>query len=55
MLPKIEGDLHRLDVIAIPPGGLVRVATDLAMVDTAERNGEFIADLAAKRPRLRKT
>jgi hypothetical protein len=54
-LPEIEGDRHWLDVVPVPPGGLITMVMDLTVVDPAERNRKFIADLAAERSWLGKT
>ncbi len=39
---------------ALPPGGLITVPVQLAMMGPAHRNGELIADLASQGPRLGK-
>jgi len=38
----------RIDTSFIPPSAFVTTPMDLAMVATAKRHGELIADLAAK-------
>ena len=50
--PELTGDLDRVDPGRHPPGLLIAGAMDRAMVRAAERDGEFIADFAAERPRL---
>ena len=44
---------QRVDLHPDPPGGLVAIAVQLAMVAATEWNGVFVADLAAERARLR--
>jgi hypothetical protein len=41
----------RVDAEPDPPGGLIGAAVDLAMVNTAERHREPVADFATKRAR----
>jgi hypothetical protein len=53
-LPWLLGDIDRSDVQVRPPGGLVAVPTQFVVVVTAERDGEFVAHLAAQCPGLRK-
>ena len=50
--PKLTGDLDGIDAGRGPPGLLIAGAMDRAMMRAAERDGEFIAGLAAERPRL---
>src|SRR6516162_1467894 len=50
--PELTGDLNGVDAGRRPPGLLVAGAMDGAMMRAAERDGEFIAGLAAERPRL---
>ena len=50
--PELTGDLHGIDAGRLPPGLLIAGAMDRAMMRAAERDGEFIAGLAAERPRL---
>ena len=50
--PQLTGDLDGVDVGRLPPGLLIAGTMDRAMMRAAERNGEFIAGLAAERPRL---
>ena len=50
--PELTGDLDGVDAGRRPPGLLVAGAMDRAVMRAAERDGEFIADLAAERPRL---
>ena len=50
--PELTGDFDGVDPRRRPPGLLIAGAMDRAMMRAAERNGKFIADLAAERPRL---
>ena len=50
--PELTGDFDRVDAGRRPPGLLIAGAMDRAMMRAAERDGEFIAGLAAERPRL---
>ena len=50
--PELTGDFDGIDPDRRPPGPLVAGAMDRAMMRAAERDGEFIAGLAAERPRL---
>ena len=50
--PELTGDLDGVDAGRLPPGLLVAGAMDRAVMRAAERDGEFIADFAAERPRL---
>ena len=50
--PQLTGDLDGVDAGRLPPGLLIAGAMDRAMMRAAERDGEFIAGLAAERPRL---
>ena len=52
LLPELTGDLDGVDAGRLPPGLLVAGAMDGAVMRAAERDGEFIADFAAERPRL---
>ena len=52
MSPQLTGDLDGVDAGRRPPGLLIAGAMDRAMMRAAERDGEFIAGLAAERPRL---
>src|SRR5262249_26545347 len=45
-LPEFSGDGERVDTSRFPPQRLVAGAVELAVVQAAERNGEFVADLA---------
>ena len=49
---ELAGDLNGVDAGRLPPRLLVAGAMDGAMMRAAERDGEFIAGLAAERPRL---
>ena len=53
--PKGASRCGRIDACLLPPRGFIATAMDLAMVTAAERNREFIADLAAKRRWLQKS
>jgi hypothetical protein len=48
LAPELTGDLDGVDAGRLPPGLLVAGAMDRAVMRAAERDGEFIADLAAK-------
>ena len=50
--PQLTGDFDGVDPGRLPPGLLIAGAMDRAMMRAAERDGEFIAGLAAERPRL---
>src|SRR5262245_38116266 len=50
--PELTGDFDRVDPGRSPPGLLIAGAMYRAMMRAAERDGEFIAGLAAERPRL---
>ena len=45
-LPQLLSNLDRIDPSCFPPQRLVARAMELAVVQAAERNGEFVADLA---------
>ncbi len=51
-LPKDERDRNRIKADCSPPRRLVAVAMEFAVVETADRDCVFVADLASKRPRL---
>jgi hypothetical protein len=53
--PELTGDLNGVDAGRLPPGLLVAGAMDRAVMRAAERDGEFVARFAAKRPRLQVT
>ena len=53
--PKLARNLERVDVGLLPPGFLVTRPMNRAVMGPAKRDGEFIARLAAKRPRLDKS
>src|SRR5262249_23540738 len=46
--PGLSGDGERIDPSRFPPQRLVARAVELAVVQAAERNGEFVADLATE-------
>ena len=52
--PKVLGGLQGIDPEVFPPALLIARLMQLSMVTTAERHGEFIADLKAHRSRLGK-
>src|SRR5258708_5220664 len=54
-LPKLTGDLDRIDASLLPPGFLITCAVHGAVMRAAERDREFIACFAAKRARLHKS
>src|SRR6516165_6324433 len=55
MLPKVERRCFWINVDQRPPRFLVHLTVQLAMVDTAKRDSEFVADLAAEGARLHET
>ena len=53
VFPKLAGDLEGVDAGLLPPPRfLVTRPVNFVVMRTAERNGEFIARLAAKSARL---
>lgn len=50
----LKRNRQRIDVDAFPPYGLVTGPMQLAVMDTAHRDRELVADLAGECPRLRK-
>ena len=50
--PEVAGDPNGIDAGRLPPGLLVASAMDRAVMRAAERDGEFVARLAAERARL---
>jgi hypothetical protein len=50
--PQTLRRLERIDLVVLPPGGLINPPMEFAVMKPAEWNGEFIAHLAAKRARL---
>src|SRR6266511_6466449 len=50
--PELTGDLNGIDAGRLPPSLLVAGTMDRAVMRAAERDGEFVARLAAERPRL---
>jgi hypothetical protein len=52
VFPQVAGDFDWIDAGGLPPSSLIAGAMDRAMMNTAERHGEFIAGLAAERARL---
>ena len=53
--PKDAGAHNRIDAGLGPPCCFVTAAMDLAMVSSAQRDRELVADFAAKRPALGET
>src|SRR6266849_598966 len=49
-VPELRGDLDRIDAELFPPERLAARAVELAVMQATERDGEFVADLAAERP-----
>jgi hypothetical protein len=47
--PEFASDDNRIDPDVLPPRGFVTATVNLAMMAAAERNGEFVADLATER------
>jgi len=54
LIPEPPGGAHGINAQAIPPGALRARSMQLTVVAAAERHGEFVADLTAERPGLRK-
>src|SRR4051812_10241323 len=52
--PQRLGNGQRIELMVCPPGGFVGGAVNLSVMTAAERHGEFIADFATERTRLRK-
>jgi hypothetical protein len=52
VFPERTGHLDRIDTGLLPPGGFIADAMHQPMVDAADRDREFVAGLAAERPRL---
>ena len=52
-VPKLAGDIDRIDAHIVPPGSFIAVVVEFAMVGSAKRHGEVIADLASHGARLR--
>ena len=55
VLPKSERNRHRIDVVLVPPGALVTLTVELAVMDAAQRHRELIRYPAAECARLRKS
>jgi hypothetical protein len=55
IFPQLTGDRDWIDAGHLPPSSLVAGAMHRAMMNTAERHGEFITGPAAKRARLQIT
>ena len=53
LLPQPQRDRHRINAEFRPPGCFVTTAINLAMVDTAQGDGELVTYFSADRPRLR--
>lgn len=52
LFPECFGDWKWVDPHVVPPGGLVPGMVELAMMLTAKRDRELVADLAAEGGRL---
>src|SRR5665213_1143228 len=52
--PQLARCGRRIDLELAPPCGFIPAAMDFAMVSATQRDGELVADLASKRPALRK-
>jgi hypothetical protein len=52
--PELAGDTEGVDACRSPPTGFIASAMQFAMMATAERYGEFVADLEAETSGLRK-
>jgi hypothetical protein len=52
--PKLARHANRVDACCGPPAGFVAGAVQLAMMSTAERYGELVADFEPERSGLRK-
>ena len=50
--PKAECDRKRIDIGRGPPRGLIAIAVQLPVMEATDRDGVFVADLAAERARL---
>ena len=55
LLPVLQSARKRVDFYFLPPADFIAALMELAMMTTAERNGEFIADFQPQCARLRKT
>ena len=55
LFPQSLGDLQRFDIEIMPPRHFITCLMQLLMVITAERHGEFIADLETQGTRLCET
>ena len=52
-LPQFLGDCERVDLTLLPPPPLIARCVIFAVVDGAERHGEFVAHFECKPSRLR--
>jgi hypothetical protein len=52
VLPELARGFERVDTGGLPPCALVAGAMDCAVMGAAQRYSEFVARLAAERPRL---
>src|SRR6266566_2078140 len=50
--PKLKRDRYGIEVDPRPPVGLISMPVELSMMEATHRNGELVADLATKGPRL---
>jgi hypothetical protein len=46
LCPKLAGSAKRADAGLVPPGGFVTVLVNFAVMTTAKRDGELVADFA---------
>ena len=53
-MPKLASRFDRCNLNICPPRDFVAMAMQVAMMFTAQRHGEFVADLASERSGLRK-
>ena len=54
MLPEPKRDWKRINIVLLPPCGLITRAMKLAVMDPANRDGELVAHSVSKRTRLGK-
>jgi hypothetical protein len=52
LLPQLQGYGQRVDIDPVPPHFLIAMLVQFPMMQPAERDGEFVADLAPQRARL---
>ena len=51
-IPELQSDIDRIDAHVVPPSRFIATVVHIPMVLPAERHGELVTDLAAKRSRL---